>query len=106
MQRIQLTLNIMNRSVQYELDCDSMQGGSELIGSLRENGDMGAQRTLVEKEYWRRRYSGTFTLNAGIDREHVNQLLKDDPRNLVAFGRPFIANRADTPQGSAERAAA
>ena len=52
----------------------------------------GAQRTLVEKEYWRRHYSGTFILNAGIDREHANQLLKDDPRNLVFFGRPFIAN--------------
>jgi 2,4-dienoyl-CoA reductase-like NADH-dependent reductase (Old Yellow Enzyme family) len=52
----------------------------------------GAQRTSVEKEYWRRHYSGTFILNAGIDREHANQLLRDDARNLVAFGRPFIAN--------------
>jgi hypothetical protein len=26
----------------------------------------GAQRTLVEKEYWRRHYSGTFILKDGI----------------------------------------
>jgi hypothetical protein len=36
----------------------------------------GAQRTLVEKEYWRRHYSGTFILNAGIDREHANPTLE------------------------------
>ena len=64
----------MNRSVQYELSGDSMQGGSERIGSLRDNGDMGTQRTLVENEYWRRQYSGTFVLNAGIDREHESTL--------------------------------
>jgi hypothetical protein len=36
----------MNRSVQYELSGDSMQGGSELIGSLRDNGDMGRPKNF------------------------------------------------------------
>jgi NADH:flavin oxidoreductase / NADH oxidase family len=42
--------------------------------------------------HFRKHYSGTFILNTGIDREHGNQLVRDDARNLIAFGRDFIAN--------------
>jgi hypothetical protein len=42
----QLTLSIMNRSVQYAISRDSIQGGGELIGSLRDNGDMGRPKNF------------------------------------------------------------
>jgi hypothetical protein len=42
----QLTLNIMNRSVQCELRPDSMQRAIELIGSLRDNGNMGRPKNF------------------------------------------------------------
>ena len=53
----------------------------------------GAQRTLVEKEYWRRHYSGTFILNAGIDREHANPTLAYRTSGFIFFLRtpPWLA---------------
>jgi len=42
--------------------------------------------------HFRRRYSGNLILNAGIDREHGNRLLREETRDLIAFGREYIAN--------------
>jgi N-ethylmaleimide reductase len=42
--------------------------------------------------HFRRRYSGNLILNAGIDREHGNRLLREEAGDLIAFGREYIAN--------------
>lgn len=40
----------------------------------------------------RNKFSGTIIRNGGLDRESGNKLLKNDEADLVAYGRPFIAN--------------
>jgi len=42
--------------------------------------------------HFRQRYSGNLILNAGIDREHGNRLLREKTGDLIAFGREYIAN--------------
>ena len=42
--------------------------------------------------HFRQRYSGNLILNAGIDREHGNRLLREETGDLIAFGREYIAN--------------
>jgi hypothetical protein len=89
----QLTLSIMNRSVQYAISRDSIQGGVNLSVHYGIMEIWGAQRTLVEKEHWRRHYSGTFILNDGIcvSNRRVQFLLAD-----AALAR-CILNRAVHP---------
>jgi N-ethylmaleimide reductase len=42
--------------------------------------------------HFRRLYTGTLVLNAGIDARHAAQLIDEGAGDLVAFGRDYIAN--------------
>lgn len=42
--------------------------------------------------YFRKRYDGSLILNVGIDTEHGARLIREGAGDLVAFGRPYIAN--------------
>ena len=42
--------------------------------------------------HFRKRYKGTLILNVGIEPQHGNELLREGLGDLIAFGRPFIAN--------------
>jgi N-ethylmaleimide reductase len=42
--------------------------------------------------HFRPRYQGTLIANVGMTRQRGNQLLTDGLADLIAFGRPFIAN--------------
>lgn len=53
--------------------------------------------TLLPSSYLRERFSSTFIVNGGYNRETGNAILAEKAADLVAFGIPFIAN-PDLPQ--------
>ena len=64
---------------------------------MRQNADLAG--TPIEAlsadaviHHFRKRYDGSLILNVGIDAEHGARLIRERAGDLVAFGRPYIAN--------------
>lgn len=58
-----------------------------------DHSDMGAPEVpAVLKEKIRKEFTGTYILSGGYDRDRAENDLQENKGDLVAFGRPFIAN--------------
>ncbi|EXJ15674.1 alkene reductase [Imhoffiella purpurea] len=78
---------------QYLALCDALSGLGLLYLHLLDHSAMGAPPVPEEiKMQLRRRFDGPFILAGGFDRASAEAALSEDRADLVAFGRPFIAN--------------